>query len=167
MDTILLTSVVGPETRSTKEYWQARVRERGVLGSIFLTSTPNEIAAFTKRHLSLINQYATQKDVLEIGCGWGRMAAAIDSVAASYVGLDFVPELIDAAQRMHDGMVFDTADVRKMPYDDEMFDLVIGVTALSSIAVHFEESLKEIRRVLRPDGVALFLEETFFRCDFK
>jgi SAM-dependent methyltransferase len=101
-------------------------------------------------------------DVLELGCGGGINMEFYDPAKIrSFAGLDPSPALLDrsrlAAQAK--GM---TADIRggvgeAMPFDDGQFDTVLVTFTLCSVDDQ-AQVLREMRRVLKPGGKALFLE---------
>ena len=101
-------------------------------------------------------------DVLELGCGGGiNMDFYEPERISSYSGIDPSPGLLDRsrAAAQAKGMV---ADIRAgvgedMPFADASFDTLLVTFTLCSV-VDQAQVLKEMRRVLRPGGKALFLE---------
>jgi ubiquinone/menaquinone biosynthesis C-methylase UbiE len=101
-------------------------------------------------------------DVLELGCGGGINMDFYDATKIiSFSGLDPSPALLnrsrDAAQAK--GM---SADIRgglgeAMPFADASFDTLLVTFTLCSVDDQ-RQVLREMRRVLRPDGKVLFLE---------
>jgi ubiquinone/menaquinone biosynthesis C-methylase UbiE len=101
-------------------------------------------------------------DVLELGCGGGINMEFYDPARmTSFTGLDPSPELLTmsrAAAQAH-GMA---ADIQggvgeAMPFANDRFDTVVTTFTLCSVAEQ-AAVLREIRRVLKPGGTALFLE---------
>ena len=100
--------------------------------------------------------------VLEIGFGNGRAAPNVISQGADveYVGIDISPTMVNEANRFNAALVaagrasFHLASVERMPFTDTSFDRVFAIGVM-----HFWkeplESLREIHRVLRPDGLAI------------
>jgi len=103
--------------------------------------------------------------ILEVGPGPGHLAERLLTriPGASWTGLDVDPAMLAAAARRlaAAGLVERSAtvdaDVAAMPFDDGAFDLVV-----SSLSAHHwldaEAGFREIRRVLRPGGVALVFD---------
>jgi ubiquinone/menaquinone biosynthesis C-methylase UbiE len=99
-------------------------------------------------------------DVLDAGCGVGSIALDLaPSVAPGrMVGIDVDPGQIEAARRSAaeraiDNAEFLTASVNELPFDDETFDVVYA----NAVLLYLREpvrALAEMRRVLRPGGVA-------------
>ncbi len=79
------------------------------------------------------------------------LAARFDRIA----GIDVDPGVVAAAEARHPGLEATVADVRSMPFEEGSFDAVISNSTLD----HFDReaevmaSLREIHRVLRPDGL--------------
>lgn len=90
--------------------------------------------------------------VLDVGCGTGRLTAAVDTRAAGAVGIDSAPSMVDRAREQHEGPTFLQADVRALPFDSH-FD-----AALSNAALHWipradqDAALTAVRDALRPGG---------------
>jgi SAM-dependent methyltransferase len=101
-------------------------------------------------------------DVLELGCGGGLNLSLVEPTKIkSYAGLDPSPRLLDASRAAANAKGL-TADIRAgigeaMPYADASFDTVLTTFTLCSVEDQ-AQTLREIRRVLRPGGKALFAE---------
>jgi ubiquinone/menaquinone biosynthesis C-methylase UbiE len=99
------------------------------------------------------------KHVLDIGCGSGRTTAILKNLSKGYVGLDYSLEMIESCRKRFGGVRFIHGDVREMnEFKDEEFDYVMfSFNGLDSI--NHEDRLKglrEIRRVLKQDGLFVF-----------
>src|SRR5690606_23937542 len=71
----------------------------------------------------------TDRSVVEVGCGVGRMAAALGERFGRVVGLDIAPRLIEEAQRRntHEHIVFEVADgTRLNPAAIQQCDVVFS-----------------------------------------
>ncbi len=137
------------------------------------------------RHFRELADLRPDEDVLEVGCGVGRIARALAGYLAahgSYHGFDVVADAIRWCRRTiaaaHPNFHFDHADLYNggynptgrqraadytFPYRDSAFDFVY----LTSVFTHMlpdevAHYLSEIRRVLRPGGRCL---ATFFVLD--
>lgn len=101
--------------------------------------------------------------VLEVGCGRGiALPPLARRLAPSrLVGLDIDPSLlVEAEQRLRDtatGAELVLGDVRRLPFFDREFDVVIDFGTCFHVA-RPEEALREIARVLAPGGI--FATET-------
>lgn len=162
-----LTHCDDRDVRSTPAYWQQRVQAVGPVRSTFLETPQHRIQAFTHVHESILKQNVPGRDVLDVGCGWGRMALTMSRMAKSYVGVDFVSELVDMARTALPNLEFHVADARRLPFPDQRFDVVTAIACATSFDAVFDEVLREFKRVLRPGGIVLFLEEEWARQDWK
>ena len=100
-----------------------------------------------------------EKDVLEIGTGNGSHAQLLARHARSYVGIDITDYAVKSTSERMKRFGIDNAkivpmDAENMEFDDESFDYIWtwGVVHHSS---NTEAILKEMRRVLRPGGMAV------------
>lgn len=92
---------------------------------------------------------------LEVGCGSGAAVRVAADLGWEAVGIDIDPELIETGIAQHG------ADLRCMPlreagFADGSFDFIRLRDVIEHLPDPFE-SLLEIRRLLRPSGVALFV----------
>lgn len=97
--------------------------------------------------------------VLDVGCGDGKITAAIAERVprGSVLGTDPSRDMIAFASKQfgppaHANLRFEVADVRSMPYQNE-FDLVVSFNALHWVPEQ-EAALHAIRRALKPTGGA-------------
>ncbi len=102
--------------------------------------------------------------VLDVGSGTGAPALQVArrvAPAGHVTATDRSPEPLKiAAQRARErsltNISFEQVDVHKLPYADEMFDLVTSRLAVMFFS-DLPRALAEIRRVLKPGGRAAFL----------
>jgi demethylmenaquinone methyltransferase/2-methoxy-6-polyprenyl-1,4-benzoquinol methylase len=103
--------------------------------------------------------------VLDLAAGTGDLTLAMARLGrpAEVVGTDFVPAMLEVAERklaQYDGCTkvsFSVADAQALPFGDECFDVVMvafGVRNFPDRAANF----REVHRVLRPGGRYLILE---------
>lgn len=99
-------------------------------------------------------------DLLDAGCGTGSIALDLAAGIAPrrIVGIDFDPAQIEAARRSAtdrqlDNAEFSTASMYELPFEDAGFDVVYS----NAVLMYLREpvrALREMRRVLRPGGLA-------------
>jgi SAM-dependent methyltransferase len=101
--------------------------------------------------------------ILDAGCGQGDLTMHLLQHGANVTSLDVSPGMIDVvrrrAQRLpaHDGnLVTVAAPLEQSDLPDAEFDLVLGKFILHHIDV--ASGAHELRRVLRPGGRAIFIE---------
>ncbi len=96
--------------------------------------------------------------VLDYGCGTGWLVPGlVKSGATRIVGIDVAEGLVEQA-RGHFGNLaeFHCMDGHRTAFPDGAFDLVVGRAILHHM--EFDAAVREIHRVLRPGGAAVFLE---------
>ena len=74
--------------------------------------------------------------ILDLGCGTGEHLAAFEDLGASsenLVGVDLIPERIQAARANYPRIAFLLANAEQLPFADGVFDLVAVFTVFSSI----------------------------------
>jgi ubiquinone/menaquinone biosynthesis C-methylase UbiE len=86
--------------------------------------------------------------LLDIGCGWeARFLRSVEPYIAAGFGIDFkAPILTEGKIRTDRLMLTDT-----LPYDDSSFDIVTMLAVLEHLE-HPEALIREIHRVMKPDG---------------
>ena len=112
-------------------------------------------AAYEKIY-ELIRPVVKDKTVLELATGTGLIAKHIVKVAARIEATDASPKMIAEAKRGNCSakLHFSVQDMFSLPYAGNSFDVVIVSNALH-IVPQPEKSLREIKRVLKDDGVLI------------
>jgi ubiquinone/menaquinone biosynthesis C-methylase UbiE len=105
-----------------------------------------------------IAQYARDRDLLDYGCYDGWMTPRYLTIGPSSItGLDISENAIAQAKAKYGNVAtFFAGDAHAMPFPNTSFDIVIGRGILHHLDL--DVALKEIRRVLRPGGKAIFVE---------
>lgn len=114
-----------------------------------------------RRYWQLVTHNSVGRDVLEYGCGNGSNSLRVASDARSLVGIDISPVAISQAEkRAYDAGAgntrFEVMNAEKMTFPDAVFDVAYG----SGILHHLDltKSFSELKRVLRPGGIGIFME---------
>lgn len=110
----------------------------------------------------LLSARAPGARVLEYGCGPGSRAFHLARHGARVVGIDISPVAIEQASErgraegLHESLEFRVMDAEQLAFPDDSFDVVCG----SGILHHLDlaRAYREIARVLKPDGAAVFTE---------
>lgn len=122
---------------------------------------PNSLSDFTGRPVvfNLCGDVSGLR-ILDIGCGEGYCARILKAMgAASIEGIDISPEMIALArsQTEDDSLQFQVGDVQSLSFENDQFDLVVGVFVYNYLTVEeMERSHREVFRVLKPGGRFLF-----------
>lgn len=106
-----------------------------------------------------------RKDWLDLGCADGYYTVGLaEHGAATVVGVEVDEDLVHRARTLPhpENVSFVHAPEKRLPFDDDSFDGVL----LNEVLEHVdndEETLSEVRRVLRPGGhLALFSPNRWF-----
>lgn len=98
--------------------------------------------------------------VLELGCGYGRVAVRLAEVAGWVVGIDTSAESLILAQslaRSRSKCAFVRMDAVAPCFPDDTFDAIICVqNGISACAVEPKRLVRESLRLIRPGGRAMF-----------
>ncbi len=118
------------------------------------------------RDLSVTRRYVSfeGKDVLEVGCGDGRLTYQYAPLAGSVVAIDPSAKAITAARRrltasLKGRLKFRVASGESLPMPDGSFDIVFFTWSLCCTDVPaMGRSLSEAWRVLRPRGLVASIQ---------
>jgi len=103
-----------------------------------------------------------QGRVLELGCGSGNLSLALAKKGWEVYGIDIAPSAIKWANDLakEQGIIakFVVGDVRKLPYENNFFDLILDGHCLHCIiGEHRKDFLTEALRVLKAKGLCLIM----------
>ena len=113
-----------------------------------------------------LGRVVSGESVLDVGCGTGTLAIAAKhrvGASGSVRGIDASPEMIARAQqkaaRAKVDVAFQVARAESLPFSDGQFDVVLSTVMLHHLRrASREESLREIRRILKPGGRLLVVD---------
>jgi tellurite methyltransferase len=100
--------------------------------------------------------------LLDAGCGTGRNVQYLLQAGVQVYGVDVSAEAINRVRELASELAptlpdsnFDVADLERLPYQDEEFDVVLcsAVLHFARSEVHFRQMVKEMWRVLKPGGM--------------
>ena len=93
--------------------------------------------------------------ILDIGCGSGHYAEVLND--REWYGVDISPESIKTAKKFYKKAK--VGDITKhIPFSDNSFDYVLALSTFHHIHKGIPEALKEIKRVLKPNGEIIVVE---------
>jgi len=120
----------------------------------------------TEKYKSIIEKHISLegKNVLDIGCGDGRLAMYLSEFVSNWNGIDISPDVIKVAREnikslnLEDKVAFEIGSFLDIPFDKK-FDIII-----SSNSLHFEDdksgAFENINRFLNDEGYVIFFEPT-------
>lgn len=116
-----------------------------------------------ERYLTLIEQLGASGRVLEYGCATGSYVFHLANRGGRVTGIDISDGALEEARRnakklLNPGCEADflQMNAEALEFPDATFDLVCGTGILHHLDL--AKSYAEIRRVLKPDGAAVFVE---------
>jgi ubiquinone/menaquinone biosynthesis C-methylase UbiE len=89
--------------------------------------------------------------LLDLATGPGYVAARAAERGAEPLGIDFSPEMLELAARLHPELEFREGDANALPFDDESFDLVVANFLMPHLS-DLPGAVREAARVTRPGG---------------
>ena len=94
--------------------------------------------------------------VLDLGCGPGTYVRFLSDANGSVVGLDYsIPSLLKALSKDKKKKgLYVGGDAYHLPFQDNSFDLILSIGTLQSME-NPENVMKEVKRVLRPNGILI------------
>lgn len=106
----------------------------------------------------LLDAFAASVDglVCDLGCGPGQVAAYVHERGCEVVGVDLSDAMVEQARRLHPGLRFLQADMRRLPFDDGALGGIVAFYSLIHLPPEeLSVALRELRRVLRGGGSLL------------
>ncbi len=122
-----------------------------------LYDAPMELLGTRRRRRRLLRR--ARGRVLEVGVGTGRNVEHYPA-GVEIVGIDVSPAMLERARRRaadRTGVTLMHADVQDLPFDDGAFDTAVATCVFCSVADPVQ-GLREVARVVRPEGRILLLE---------
>ncbi len=156
--------------RSSKWFWDHRAQQgmNDVSKGVFLNQNRNYVNKFERIQKDVIAEYVDrfekfyQKklDIIDVGCGYGRMSEFLSSLGNSYIGIDFCHTLIDRAKNEQPQYKYEEHDLREeLPFGKKQFDIAIMISCITSVEKYFFKVLDNVRAISR---VQLIVEEDWF-----
>ena len=95
--------------------------------------------------------------ILDLGCGNGRLAELFQERAVDYLGVDWAEKLIEKARKRYPARKFQKANALNLPLPSNYFDKIFSIAVFhhlpsKKLRIKF---LREVKRVLKPDGLLI------------
>ncbi|MFX1255895.1 MAG: class I SAM-dependent methyltransferase [Promethearchaeota archaeon] len=107
--------------------------------------------------------------VLDIGCGVGQTPCYLAKrVGCRVVGIDINARMVERAKerakrmRVEDNVEFRIADAQELPFDDNVFDVVITESVIAMVEDK-QRAISECMRVIKPGGYVGLNETTLLK----
>ena len=111
--------------------------------------------------LFLLSKYRYQQ-VLDLGCGKGRFTKRIKSTTGAFItALDVSPTAVRIARSRYPDIEFVVGAVPPLEFSDHSFDLVVSAELLWYVLPKLSVLFAEIKRMLRPDGHYLIVQQFY------
>lgn len=104
--------------------------------------------------------------ILDVGCGGGKTVNHLANRAprGKVFGIDYSADMVEYSKKVNKKLIAENrvqiveASVEKMGFSDDFFDLVTAIETYYFWS-SFSDAVKEIRRVLKPNGQFLMVNE--------
>jgi SAM-dependent methyltransferase len=102
--------------------------------------------------------------VLEIGCGDGRVYRQLRDIGfeGSYFGIEVAKYIIRQNEKLHPEATWRCGHAYEIPFSDSVFDVCYSLYVLEHL-VFPERALREMLRVLKPDGKLILVYPDFVK----
>jgi SAM-dependent methyltransferase len=97
--------------------------------------------------------------LLDVGCGHGYLHPDLRRFGYDVVGVDVATEILPLARAANPDVAYLGYDGTTLPFDDDSFDVAIAVCVMHHVPPgQWPDFSREMRRVLRPDGLVAIFE---------
>lgn len=128
--------------------------------AVYTTEIASEIITSDNPiHQRLLKAYVLAADkvhgnLLEVGCGEGRGITWLIPKVDQFSAIDKIDQVVEGLKKKFPQGNFISGNIPPLPYEDSTFDCVVSFQVIEHIADD-NLYLKEISRVLKPNGLAL------------
>lgn len=106
------------------------------------------------QHIHRLGLDPRKLSVLDVGCGTGLVAQILHGKFSDLHGVDSSLGMIEQARRRElPGVIFQINDSKRLPFQDDRFDLVYSMSLLHHVSPALRcDVIAEMTRVLKPGG---------------
>jgi 2-polyprenyl-3-methyl-5-hydroxy-6-metoxy-1,4-benzoquinol methylase len=151
-------SIRSVENQTDEDFWSSGIYDRDAILGKGPALKPHEYS--DKRHKLLFkNNDPKQMNVLEIGCGLGRILIPMSKTFGNVFGVDVSDEMINECQKnikkIPNCKIFKNNGMDLKMFSNEYFDLVYSFIVFQHIPDKsiIYEYFREISRILKPNGM--------------
>ena len=111
---------------------------------------------FDRSLLAAVAEMSGSGPLADVGCGPGHITRFLADRHPDVLGFDLAPAMIEVARSSFPDLAFDVASMLKLPAPDATWAAAVAMYSV----IHLSDAeraiaLRELARVLRPDGVLL------------
>lgn len=99
--------------------------------------------------------------ILEAGCGLGHWVIYLSRLGYNMTGVEIVPDCVERCKKYFPEADIRIGDVRNLPFPDNYFSGYISMGVIEHMIEGPETTLKEMRRVLKPNGITIVMVPAF------
>lgn len=106
---------------------------------------------------SFASRFNNDSLLCDAGCGpSAHIGKYLFEKGINVVGVDISEKCIELARLYNQDMKFECADIRSMPFEDNLFDgLISYYSIINTPKIYVNKIFNEFRRVIKPDGYLL------------
>jgi SAM-dependent methyltransferase len=144
-------------------FWEDRLRNsKGEIHRAIFNGSIDQFQPLENEHKKILRECVRPEDrILDAGCGYGRLAGLLPGRwKGTYQGVDHCKKFIELAKSFYPAKYkFEVADLRRLPYGDDQFDVALVCSVKAMVVRHCgEQEWKQIEKELnRVAGRILYL----------
>jgi SAM-dependent methyltransferase len=128
----------------------------GMEHGFFIDVKRDRLVDFVREHF---DRDPADLDTLDLGCGLGAYHPRLKGVFHELHGIDVSAESIRLAAAEHPFVHYASFDGDILPYADSRFDVIFTICVMHHVPpANWPQFLDEMRRVLKPGGLAVVFE---------
>lgn len=117
---------------------------------------------FIAQSIALFIKRQKLHDILDVGCGTGRLVEYLNSYGFGAKGCDLYDQALKIAKKINRINTIVKSDATKLPFKNNSFDLVTGISLMEHLSkkggILF---IKEARRILKRNGYIFLITPNF------